>query len=241
MHMMKNERGVALIIVLLVTALLIALVFEFAYGTRVSLHAAINFRDSQRAYFLARSGINYCLKYGPDAQTLAQQGEWVVVPIVSAGDTEVRIKWEDEAGKINIINIFKGRSPTYDWLVRLFDQVGVSQSVLDTIADPSNPKLQMVTELHKYMTDEDYFKVAPFLTANKFSGDTISTDTASETVIRATQPADKVADLLQKRKDQSQLKNSGILKISSHATVGGYTKQIEVIAKGTALDYWKSL
>ena len=43
-----NERGVALIIVLLVTALLIALIFEFAYGTRISLRAAVNFRDSQR-------------------------------------------------------------------------------------------------------------------------------------------------------------------------------------------------
>ena len=54
-----NERGVALLIVLLVTALLLALIFEFAYGTRVSLRAAVNSRDSQRAYFLARSGVNF--------------------------------------------------------------------------------------------------------------------------------------------------------------------------------------
>ena len=53
-----NEHGVALIIVLLVTALLIALIFEFTYGTRVSLRAAVNYRNSERAHYLARSGVN---------------------------------------------------------------------------------------------------------------------------------------------------------------------------------------
>ena len=57
-----NERGVALLIALLVTTLLIALVFEFAYGTRVSLRAAVNFRDGQRAFYLARSGVNFAGK-----------------------------------------------------------------------------------------------------------------------------------------------------------------------------------
>ena len=55
----RDDRGVALIIVLLVTALLIALIFEFAYGTRISLRATVNFRNSQRAYYLARSGVNF--------------------------------------------------------------------------------------------------------------------------------------------------------------------------------------
>ncbi len=53
----QSNRGIALLVVLLVTALLIALIFEFAYGTRVSLRGAVNFRNSQRAYFLARSGV----------------------------------------------------------------------------------------------------------------------------------------------------------------------------------------
>src|SRR5512147_2488161 len=81
----KNQRGVALIIVLLVTALLIALIFEFAYGTRISLRAAVNYRDSQRAYFLARSGVFLFGKFKdlPElAGILPRQGEWAENPLV---------------------------------------------------------------------------------------------------------------------------------------------------------------
>jgi len=239
-RILKNDHGVALIIVLLVTALLIALVFEFAYSTRVSLRAAVNFRDSQRAYFLARSGVNYFLKY-QDLKNIIPQGDWQEVPVVSTGDTVVRIKWEDEQGKINIINIFKNKTPTYEWVVQLFDKLGVGQEVLDKIVDTNNPKIQMVSDLHKYMPDEDYNKVSSFLTANTLSGDAINVNTASETVLRITQPADKVDAILSQRKDQKQGENATVFKIYSYATVGGYTKQIEVIAKGSPFDYWKSL
>lgn len=235
---MKNDRGVALIIVLLVTALLIALIFEFAYSTRVSLHAAVNFRDSQRAYFLARSAINYFKKY-QDLKNIVPQGELADLPIVSVGDTVVRLKWEDEGGKINIINLFKNKTPTYNWVVLLFDKMGVGQDVLDKIVDTNNPKIQMVTDLHKYMSDENYIKVAPYLTANTLSGDTINVNTASETVLRITNP-DKADDILSQRKDQKQGENATVFKISAYATVGGYTKIIEVITNGSTFDYWKA-
>jgi type II secretory pathway component PulK len=84
--MPRSERGIALLIVLLVTALLIALIFEFSYATRISLNSAINFRDSQRAYFLARSGIFAFIKYGDKLRDYyIPQGEWGVVPLISDG------------------------------------------------------------------------------------------------------------------------------------------------------------
>jgi type II secretory pathway component PulK len=90
-----NDRGVALIIVLLVTALLIALIFEFAYGTRISMRSAVNFRDSQRAYYLARSGVKFAglllsdnLKKGK-LQDQIEQRDWQVVPLMTgSNDTQ---------------------------------------------------------------------------------------------------------------------------------------------------------
>jgi len=246
---LKNDHGVALIIVLLVTALLIALVFEFAYSTRVSLRAAINFRDSQRAYFLARSGINYCIKY-KGLTDMVQQGEWAVVPIVSTGDTEVRIKWEDEAGKINIKNLTATKAPTYARVAQLFSDRGVSRDVLDKIVDSSNPQIQLVTELHRYMTDEDYNKVAPFLTTNSNQQGAININTASEAVLRSALPNNPsaVTTILSDRKEKHLTDVSDLggnltseitgMKIYSYVTVGGYTKQMETVTNG---DYWKAL
>jgi type II secretory pathway component PulK len=247
--MLKNDNGVALIIVLLITALLIALVFEFAYSTRVSLRAAVNFRDSQRAYFLARSGINYCMKY-KGLTDIVPQGTWAVVPIVSTGDTEVMIKWEDEAGKINIKNLTATKAPTYARVAQLFSDRGVSRDVLDKIVDSSNPQIQLVTELHRYMTDDDYLKVAPFLTANSNPVDVININTASETVLRSALPNNSYAvnEILSRRKEQHLTDLSGLggnftseitgMKIYSYVTVGGYTKQMETVTNG---DYWKAL
>ena len=102
--MTRNDRGIALLIVLLVTALLIALVFEFAYATRISLNSAVNFRDSQRAYFLALSGSMPSKSNGQKLREIIPQGEWQPVPLI-ARDTQVMVKWEDESGKIKINDV----------------------------------------------------------------------------------------------------------------------------------------
>lgn len=54
----KNERGVALIMVLLVVTLLTILVIEFTYTIQVESHISRNSLNSLQATFLARSGIN---------------------------------------------------------------------------------------------------------------------------------------------------------------------------------------
>jgi type II secretory pathway component PulK len=248
---MRNDRGVALIIVLLITALLLALIFEFAYGTRVSLRAAMNFRDSQRAYFLARSGFGVFVKYKELRDSLPH-GEWGVVPIVSAGDTELKIRWEDESGKINIY----GGSTAFSWLTELFRQKGVSQEIVSTITDPNN-RLQLLTELHKFMKDEDYNKVAPYLTLYSIPSNRVNINTASEEVLRsvlATKSTISISQVLSRRKDQSYtsaelttdysdvfVATSSVFRVYFFATAGGYTKQIETVISNNIPVYWKSL
>ncbi|WP_303722134.1 type II secretion system minor pseudopilin GspK [Malonomonas rubra] len=53
----NNERGMVLLLVLVVIALLSALLSEFAFSTLVDLRLTETFRDSTRAEYLARGGI----------------------------------------------------------------------------------------------------------------------------------------------------------------------------------------
>ncbi len=249
----RRERGVALIIVLLITALLIALVFEFAYGTRISLQTAMNFRDSQRAFFLARSGQAIFIKYKALKDNLPQ-GEWGIVPLVSAGDTELKIRWEDEAGKISIRGLQTGNT-TFTWLTELFRRKNVSQEILDTLIDPTNQR-QLLTELHRFMKDEDYNKIAPYVTLYSQPPDRININTAPEDVLRsvlATKTTISVSAILSRRKDQPYtstelttdmsdfVASSNVSKVYFFATVGGYTKQIETVIDGNTPVYWRSL
>ena len=53
-----SRRGVALILVLTVIAILTAIGVDFSYSSRVNLKLAENQRDGMRAYYLARSAVN---------------------------------------------------------------------------------------------------------------------------------------------------------------------------------------
>ena len=274
----KNERGVALIIVLLVTALLIALIFEFAYGTRISLRAAVNFRDSQRAFFLARSGIDIFGKFKDNEQLkdmLPPPGEWGVVPIVSAGDTELRLRWEDESGKLDIHQVLIG-TPAFDRLSRLFTSRVISQNTLDDMARWMQAELRtfsLLTELHTFLSDEDFRKLQDAVTVSVVPGSRININTASPDVLLSIGlDARTTADIVERRVQQpfkTDAEIAGIVgsdkpiivglltytgtvfTVSSFASVGGYTKQVEAIiarsgTAGTAgatykILYWRAL
>src|SRR5574340_236521 len=178
-RLIRNDRGVALLITLLVTALLIALVFEFAYNTRVSLRAAVNFRDSQRAYFLARSGVTIFAKFKA-LQENTKQGEWTPVPEVSQGDTEVMVKWEDERGKFNINRI--NTEPEKPWIANLFRHQGIATDIYDIVADAREKRqFKLLSELHASMGDDDYRKVEKYLSV--YSDNIINYNMAPETVL----------------------------------------------------------
>ena len=270
-RIMRNDRGVALLIVLLVTALLIALIFEFAYGTRVSLRAAVNFRDSQRAYFLARSGVNFVgtllsenLKAGFPQNNLEQ--DWQPAPFDVGPDTVLRAQWEDEAGKININTVIKDNS-AYKLLSKLFEIRGVSQEVLDRMCPTPNDRVNfyLLTDLHKYLSEEEYGKVYKFVTVIPVAR--IDINTASPEVLQSIGLSAGMAGMINERRKQEPFKNQGevnaflgpenvarsgmldvtssVFKVTSIATVGGYTKQIEAVitrsSMGFGVSYWRAL
>jgi type II secretory pathway component PulK len=254
---------VALLIVLLVTSLLLALIFEFSYATRISLNSAINYRDSQRAYFLARAGIYAFITYGKKLRDIyIPQGEWGIVPLISDGDTQVMIKWEDERGKLSIKGTLYD-AKTLGWLTELFRIQGVNQEVLDRMAPEMN-QIALLSELHQIMSDDEFGKVSKYMTV--YGSGKINVNTASEVVLRSMGVSNPSFIILQR--DQKPFKDgdtipgttdvktqdgqnivpthlgfveSNTFTVYSYATVGGYTKTIEAVLNGSNISYWRAL
>jgi type II secretory pathway component PulK len=268
-----NNRGVALIIVLLVTALLIALIFEFAYGTRVSLRAAVNFRNSQRAYFLLRSGLVFFAKY-PELRNYIPQGECQPLPYVSEGDRQLTLCWEDESGKIDISQVIQSDPIMFPRLTNLFDIRGVDTNLLNQISywmtNNSRTRFYRLSELHQFMSDEQFGKVQDALTVSQATK--INVNTASEDVLKSICRSVGYTDGAAKNIEESRtaeaftddaklgsfLTNNNLgrltsavtttssdFKVNLYATVGGYTRHIEAIVKvgGSAylVNYWREL
>ena len=276
-----NERGMALIIVLLVTALLIALIFEFAYGTRVSLRAAVNYRNSERAYYLARSGVNVAGRYlafnlaslGTESSFKYKDLEvktWQHVPIQS-DDATLDIRWDDEAAKIRITDV-QTNGIRQDFLNRLFESKGIDRTVLDRMKELSGNyinKVKLLTELHQYMSDDDFDKVSPFLTVRPEINN-IDINTASADVLTSMNIGASTAGLVIEDRQKAPITDpvnyaplgnvmiqgskvtnfmtdaSDIFTVYSKATVGGYTRVVQAIiqrnANGfTVLNYWTVL
>ncbi|MBI2340437.1 MAG: general secretion pathway protein GspK [Deltaproteobacteria bacterium] len=71
----KNEKGIALLIVLSTLMVLTASVVEFAYNSRINYRLAIHAKERLEAYYLAKSALNFSrllLKYNKDAEKLLE-------------------------------------------------------------------------------------------------------------------------------------------------------------------------
>jgi len=114
--MIDNQRGVALIVVLTVIALLSITTVEFAFSTQVYTHMARNSLNGLQANLLARSGVNLgeaFLAFDEDPQLDAFSEEWCPEPTeescrIDGGllglpdNMMLRIEIFDENGKLNL-------------------------------------------------------------------------------------------------------------------------------------------
>lgn len=110
---LADERGIALLVVLMVVALLTIIVIEFTYSVKLDQHRARNALNALQAALLARSGVNiaegFLVQDEEPTFDAYQEPWWVALNEFCAGmelDPTMRIKCqvEDESGKININN-----------------------------------------------------------------------------------------------------------------------------------------
>jgi general secretion pathway protein K len=107
---MRNERGIALVITLLVVALLTIIVVEFTYSAEIDAHMARNALNALQASMLARSGVNLgeaLLLHDDDPQVDSYTEDWGNADLVNSqlilpDNMRLRVQIVDEGGKLNI-------------------------------------------------------------------------------------------------------------------------------------------
>jgi general secretion pathway protein K len=149
----SNQRGVALLVVLMVVALLTITVMEFTYSVQIDMHRTRNALHALQAQLLARSGVNLAegfLMADEEANYDAYSEEWWLGLVefckgVQLDETTlIRCRVRDESGKININNTKaparRGQQITRDAILRdamrcMFEGVGIEVDIVDKLTD----------------------------------------------------------------------------------------------------------
>jgi general secretion pathway protein K len=147
MKTVANERGMVLLMVLLVVTLLAVLLSEFAFSTLVDLRLAETFRDSARGYYLAKGGITVGRtflildKNGYDAPNDPAEIWGQGLPSYPVGDGYISISVEELSGKLNLnrlvlnhVNINPDIKPRF---LGLCDELGLpnGDELVDSLVD----------------------------------------------------------------------------------------------------------
>ncbi|MFN8640291.1 MAG: type II secretion system protein GspK [Candidatus Binatia bacterium] len=152
---LANERGLALVIVLAVVALLTILVTEFTFNTQLDQHRTRNAVHALQAQLLARSGINlaegFLMQDEEPAYDAYSEDWWLKLIEFCQGlqiDPTMRIRCtvRDESGKININNTrepprkVEAQTVTASAVLRdamrcMFERRGIDVEVVDKLAD----------------------------------------------------------------------------------------------------------
>jgi general secretion pathway protein K len=141
----ENEKGIALLVTLLILVLIVALVHEvFRIGAQSAQTGAYG-RDSIRCILLAEAGTGAArIALREDARdnqydTLDEFWSRAALPI-TLGDGEVRVTIEDEERKIDLNRLImpNGNAPDERRLAvfqRLLDVLGIDRAVADAVVD----------------------------------------------------------------------------------------------------------
>jgi general secretion pathway protein K len=141
----ENEKGIALLVTLLILVLVIALVHEvFRIGAQSAQTGAYG-RDSIRCILLAEAGTGAAkIALRIDARdnqydTLDEIWSRAALPI-TLGDGDVRVTIEDEERKIDLNRLMlpNGNAPNERRLAvfqRLLDTLGIDRAVADAVVD----------------------------------------------------------------------------------------------------------
>lgn len=128
-----QEKGMVLLLVLVVVALLSALLSEFAFNSLVDLRLAETYRDSTRAYYLARGGVRAAqmiLKEDGNDYDARNETWGRGVANYPVGEGIVTITIEDLDGLLAINALVSGNNPQPEQknrFLRLFENLGLEE------------------------------------------------------------------------------------------------------------------
>lgn len=146
----SDERGVALLLALLVLALLVALILEFDSEARREYRDAAAFRDNVKATVLTRAAVQAAravlqqdlLKDKQAGQLYDAPTDLWAFPIqkYAIGDGLLTAQIEDERGKLNLNDLAAGGDPNarkkkVERVKRLFGLLQINPDLVDAIVD----------------------------------------------------------------------------------------------------------
>jgi general secretion pathway protein K len=173
----RNEKGVALILILWVVILLSVIANTFAWMIRTEAQAVSNFQGETRAYYLARGGFQrIILELMKNKENLKQEAveKWLKIDgrvnTISFIDGYAEVRVFDEGGKVDI------NAASRDDIMRILAAMNLDMEDKDVIADSI---LDWIDEnnLHRLNgAEDDYYrslsepygsKDAPFSTVDE--------------------------------------------------------------------------
>lgn len=146
----SDERGIALLLTLLVLTLLVALILEFDAEARREYRDAAAFRDNFKATVLARAAVQAArgtlqqdfLKDKQANQFFDAPTDLWALPITNyaIGDGLLNAKIEDERGKLNLNDLAAAGDPIakktkVQRVKRLFELLQINPELVDAIVD----------------------------------------------------------------------------------------------------------
>ncbi len=129
MNPLRNQEGMALLMVLVVVALLSSLLVEFSFSTLVDLRATETFRDRTKAFYLARGGVEAArmiLQEDKNEFDHASEFWGDLLSSIPAGDGDVSLKIEDFSGRFNLNSVADNRGnrlPGYHRFIALCQEL----------------------------------------------------------------------------------------------------------------------
>lgn len=140
---MSGERGFALIITLIVTALLVAVTTEFVQEVFVETSMSHGYNDAQQASLAAASGVDAAVKVLQLAlrtQVYSSLNDpWAKPQVIEDARSSITVSITEESGKLDINSIvFPNGMVNEDYygaVRRLMDRLGLPVSLCDAAAD----------------------------------------------------------------------------------------------------------
>ena len=144
-----NERGIALILVILMISIIVAVTLQLNRSSRSDVYEAVNLSDGIKLHYIAKSGFNggQALLLDDTNSFDALNEDWTTkIDLISAKwesmftNTSLKINIEDESGKIQINKLITGNNynpDIRDLLIRLLSlpEFKLEQNRINEIVD----------------------------------------------------------------------------------------------------------
>jgi len=195
----------ALLLVLVVVALLSSLLTDLAFSTMVDMRLTETFRDSTRAYYLAKGGVNagrMILKFDTNDYDSLKEAWSQGVANYPVGEGAVSVTIEDQDGRLAINELVTGNNPQ-SVMVDRFYRFLVAMDLGEDV-DPAELTAALVDWLDK--GDEPYVMI-------RTDGQDIPVAGAEESYYRTLSPA-------------YHCRNGAVETLEELTLVKGYTPEI---------------